>query len=158
MEWDELTRALAAPLQFDPAAEIERAGRLICDEVQRRGMRGVVIGLSGGLDSTTCAYLTSRCLPPGRIHLFSLPERDSDPVPLNNAHLAARALNLPLTELDLSPLLDGLGVYRQVPQKVAADRPLIERSIKILGRLGSQPALYPWAQEYAFSQIGRAHV
>lgn len=152
MEWDEMARALEATLQFNLAAEIERAGRFMCEEVQRRGVRGVVIGLSGGLDSTTCAFLAARCLPRDRIHLFSLPERDSDPVPLNNARLAARALNLPLTEIDLSGLLDGLGVYRQVPQKVAADRPLIERSIKILGTLGSQPSLYPWAQEYAFSR------
>lgn len=144
--------ALDQALRIDPAAEIDRITRFICDEVQRRGVRGVVLGLSGGLDSSACAYLCARCLPPDRIHLFSLPERDSDPIPLANARLAAAALNLPLAEQDLTDLLDRLGLYRQVPREVAADRPLIERSIKLLGRLGRQRSLYPWAQEYAFSR------
>lgn len=141
---------LEAQLRFEPAVEIERICDFIRDEVERRGVRGVVIGLSGGLDSTTCAYLCARCLPATQIHLFSLPERDSSSAILASAHSAARALDLPLEERDLSELLHQLGLYERVPPQLAANRSLLERSIGILGRLSSTPVLYPWAQQFAF--------
>ena len=149
---NKLTQVLEMNLQFDRAAEIERICSFIRSEVKRRGVRGVVIGLSGGLDSTTCAYLCARCLPAVQIHLLSLPERDSSSAIHAHAQSAARALSIPLEERDLSELFNHLGLYGQVPRELAEDRPLLERSISILGKLSRKPALYPWAQEYAFGR------
>lgn len=139
-------------LKFDPAEEIERICRFISNEVERRGVRGVVIGLSGGLDSTTCAYLCARCLRMDQIHLLSLPERDSSPGPYSHARMVAQLLDLPLEERNLSEIFDQLGLYRQVSQKVAANRRMLERSIKILGWLSGMPSFYPWAQQYSFNK------
>lgn len=139
-------------LQFNVQAEIERICNFMKDEVKRRGVRGVVMGLSGGLDSTTCAYLCARCFLPEQIHLFSLPERDSSPSTLENARLAARTLNFPLTERNLTRQFEELGIYDQVPRELAENRPLLERSIHILGKLSATPALYPWAQSFAFER------
>jgi NH3-dependent NAD+ synthetase len=61
METVKISRTLDEKLRFDLASEIERICAFIRREVQRRGVRGVVIGLSGGLDSATCAYLSARC-------------------------------------------------------------------------------------------------
>lgn len=152
METEKLAQSLDSKLHFEPKVEIERICSFIRAEVKRRGVRGVVIGLSGGLDSTTCAYLCARCLPPDQVHLLSLPERDSSAVTHALARSAAQALNLPLEEQDLSELFDQLGLYEQVPRELAGDRPGLERAIRILGRLTQSPALYPWAQEYAFGQ------
>ena len=152
METEQPARGPDAGLQLDPAIEIERISGFIRDEVRRRGARGVVIGLSGGLDSTTCAYLCRRSLPAKQIHLLSLPERDSSAAPRGHAQSVARALGLPLEEQNLSELFGRLGLYEQVPPEVAGNRPLLERSIGILRRLSRSPALYPWAQEYAFGR------
>ncbi len=152
MKVEEIKRKIDDNLQFDVQAEIERICAFIQGEVKRRGVRGVVIGMSGGLDSTTCAYLCARCLDAHQIHLFSLPERDSSPATLNNAHLAAQTLNLPLVERDLTSQFADLGIYYQVPRKLAENRPLLERSIKILGKLSATPALFPWAQSFAFER------
>jgi NAD+ synthase len=152
METEQPARGPDASLQLDPAIEIERISGFIRDEVRRRGARGVVIGLSGGLDSTTCAYLCRRSLPAKQIHLLSLPERDSSAAPRGHAQSVARALGLPLEEQNLSELFGRLGLYEQVPPEVAGNRPLLERSIGILRRLSRSPALYPWAQEYAFGR------
>ncbi|MEN6524023.1 MAG: hypothetical protein ABFD14_09905, partial [Anaerolineaceae bacterium] len=67
---EDSARKLDASLLFDPAEEIEKICHFIRDKVEQRGVRGVVIGLSGGLDSTTCAFLCARCLPAKQIHLF----------------------------------------------------------------------------------------
>lgn len=139
-------------LIINPQAEIERICALIQGEVKRRGVRGVVIGSSGGLDSTTCAYLCARCLQAQQIHLFSLPERDSNPAILSNARLVAQTLNLPLVERNLTRQFEELGIYDQVPRELVENRPLLERSIHILGKLSATPTLYPWAQSYAFKQ------
>lgn len=152
MTTEKLVRKIEERLQFDEQAEIERICDFIKNEVKRRGVRGVVIGLSGGLDSTTCAYLCARSLQAHQIHLFSLPERDSNPAILSNAHLVARTLNLPLVVRDLTGQFEGLGIYEQVPRELAENRPLLERSIDILGKFSATPALYPWAQSYAFER------
>lgn len=137
-------------LHFDPAIEIERCCSFIHSEVNRRGAHGVLLGLSGGVDSSTCAYLCKRCLPPEQIHLLSLPERDSATEPRHSARLVAQELGLPLEEKNLSGLFDELGFYQKVPADLADNRPVLERSIKVLGWLSGKPALYPWAQQYAF--------
>lgn len=152
MGMDEFVNVLETAVQFDPAAEVERICDFIRGEVKRRGVRGVVIGLSGGLDSTSCAYLCGRCLPAEQIHLLSLPERDSSPVTPAHAQAVAQALHLPLEERNLSELFNRLGLYDQVPRDLAENRPLLERSMRILGKLARTPALYPWAQGYAFGK------
>jgi NAD+ synthase len=152
MNAEEFKQKLEKTLSFDPGEEIECICKFIKNEVKRRGVRGVVLGLSGGLDSTTCAYLCARCLPPEQIHLVSLPERDSSSDTNDNARLAAQVLNLPLEERNLSALFEEIGLYEQVSREIADNRALLERSIKILGKFSTTPALYPWAQGYAFDR------
>jgi hypothetical protein len=128
---EKLTQMLEINMQFNPVIEIERICGFIRAEVKRRGVRGVVIGLSGGLDSSTCAYLCARCLPAKQIHLLSLPERDSSSAIHGHAQSVALALSLPLEERDLSELFNQLGLYGQVPRELAEDRPLLERSMNL---------------------------
>lgn len=156
VEWDgdmnaeECAGAIEAMLEFDPNTEIERICNFIQGEVKRRGVRGIVLGMSGGLDSTTCAYLCKRCLRPDQIHLYSLPERDSSPDILDRAHLAARSLNLPLITEELSELCKKIGVYREMPQETAKDRKVLELAVRIMRRLSRTNAFFSWAQTYAF--------
>lgn len=147
---EEFRQRIETNLQFDPANEIERICQFIQGEVKRRGVRGVTIGLSGGLDSTTCAFLCARCLPAKQIHLFSLPERDSNVVIHDHVQTAVQALGLPFEEIDQTDLFAQLGLYEQMPQNLAADSTFLERSIQVLRRLSSSPALFPWAQQYSF--------
>ena len=139
-------------LYFDADAETARICSMIRSEVKRRGVRGVVIGLSGGLDSTTCAFLCARCIPMDCIHLISLPERDSSLETRSRGQAAARMLGLPLEEKNVSELFQLSGFYKGVPAEVAGNRLMLERAIQFLRWLSASPALYPWAQQYAFSE------
>lgn len=152
MKNEENTNVIESSLHFEPSVEIDRICSFIRGEVKRRGVRGVVIGLSGGLDSTTCAYLCQRCLPARQIHLVSLPDRDSSATIHDHAHLVARALDLPLEENNQAELFEKLNLYEFVPGKLAANRQGLEKWIRVLGKLSGAPALYPWAHEFAFGQ------
>ncbi len=147
---EECRQRIEANLQFDPANEIERICQFIKGEVKRRGVRGVTIGLSGGLDSTTCAFLCARCLPAKQIHLVSLPERDSNIDIHHHVQVAAQTLGLPLEEFNQTGLFTQLGLYEQMSQDLAANRAFLEKSIHILRRFSNSPSLFPWAQQYSF--------
>jgi NAD+ synthase len=73
--------------------------------------KGIVIGLSGGLDSSVAAALCVRALGPEKVIGMLLPERDSAPVSREYGRLLAGALGIPCLEVDLTPVLEAFGVY-----------------------------------------------
>lgn len=143
---------LETALQFDPRAEIDRICTFIRSEVRRRGVHGVMLGLSGGLDSTTCAYLLVRALPRDQIHVMLLPERDSSPGPRQNAIKTIRDLDLAFSDRNLEGLFELLGLYRIVPENVAGDRTEIEKGTRLIRRLSGSAFLLNWAQGFAFGE------
>ena len=139
-------------LRFDPNAEIERICRFIQDEVRQRNAHGVLLGLSGGLDSTTCAYLLARTLPKDQVFLMLLPERDSSAQISQSARNTAKALGFPFSEKNLEELFELVGLYRIVSQQTAGDRQTLEKGARIIQRLSGSALLFGWAQRYAFVQ------
>ncbi|MGC8787428.1 MAG: NAD(+) synthase, partial [Anaerolineae bacterium] len=79
------TSTMSEGLRFDPARMADQIERFVQAEVARLDKRGLVLGLSGGLDSTVCAYLCVRALGKKRVRAFILPERDSDPQNIRDA-------------------------------------------------------------------------
>jgi NAD+ synthase len=75
--------------------------------------RGVVVAMSGGVDSSVCAALAVRAFGPKRVFGLFLPERDSDPISLALATIWADKLGIDHVTEDITPALDGLGAYRR---------------------------------------------
>ena len=70
----------AAALQIDCSAEAERISRwIVATLVNRLHRRGLVVAISGGIDSSVCAALAVRAVGPKRVYGLLLPERDSSP-------------------------------------------------------------------------------
>jgi len=67
----------------------------IRDAVETSGTQGVVVGLSGGVDSSLSAALAARALGPERVHGFLLPYRTSSPESEQDARAVAEHLGLP---------------------------------------------------------------
>src|SRR5882757_1110255 len=73
-------RAMLTPsvLDLDCAAEVERICRWMVQIVgQQLHRRGVVLGLSGGVDSSVCGALAVRALGPRKVFGLLMPEQDS---------------------------------------------------------------------------------
>ncbi|HBL29518.1 MAG TPA: NAD(+) synthetase [Acidobacteria bacterium] len=80
--------------------------RFIRDAVETSGTTGVVVGLSGGIDSSLAAALAARALGPERVHGFLLPYRTSSADSEADARRVAAHLALPHRKIDISPMID----------------------------------------------------
>jgi NAD+ synthase len=73
--------------------------------------RGAVVGMSGGIDSSTVAALCVRALGPDRVFGLFMPERDSSDDALRLGKLLAEKLGIRSAVEDVAPALEGLGCY-----------------------------------------------
>ena len=79
----------------------------IADAVETTGTEGVVVGLSGGVDSALSTALAARALGPERVHPFLMPYRTSNPDSAADAEKVNTALGLEGTTIDISAMVDG---------------------------------------------------
>lgn len=93
------------------AAEIERSIRDITARSLRR--RGLVLGVSGGIDSSVCACLAARALGKDRVRAILMPERDSSPSSLEKGKAACAVAGIKYEINDLTNALEALGCYRK---------------------------------------------
>lgn len=101
-------------LALDTAAETERIAQWVRDTVATRlHRRGVVIGLSGGVDSSVCAALAVRALGPGKVFALLMPERDSSSDSIRLGRRVAEQLGIGHELVDIAPALQALGCYAQ---------------------------------------------
>lgn len=91
----------------------------IRDAVETSGTQGVVVGLSGGIDSSLSAALAARALGPERVHGFLLPYRTSSPESERDARAVAGHLGVPHRVIDISPMVDA---YFEMEPDAPADR------------------------------------
>ena len=97
------------PLAIDCELTQHWLREFIRDEVQRRRkFDKVVIGLSGGVDSSLVAYLAVEALGAANVLAARMPYRSSSPESLAHAQLVIDALGIPSTTVDISPAVDAL--------------------------------------------------
>lgn len=93
----------------------------IRDEVQRRrGFSGVVLGLSGGVDSALVAFLATEALGAQNVTAVRMPYRTSSPDSMAHAQLVIDALGLPSRTVDISAGVDGIAQAIGEPSTPAA--------------------------------------
>src|SRR5690606_41629869 len=73
--------------------------------------RGLVVAISGGIDSSVCAALAVRALGPAKVHCLILPERDSDPDSAARASLLVDTLGVSAETFDIAPALEAVRAY-----------------------------------------------
>jgi len=77
------------------------------DYVEKNGFPGVVLGLSGGIDSALCAAMAVDALGPERVHCVMLPYRYTSQESLGDAAACAEALGVRYDTLPIAPAVDG---------------------------------------------------
>ncbi len=101
-------------LALDARAEIERITTALRAQVLKQLRRkGVVLGLSGGVDSSVVAALCVRAFGPANVLAVFMPEQDSDPDSLRLGSSVADRLGIGSVLEDITPILHGAGCYRR---------------------------------------------
>jgi NAD+ synthase len=101
-------------LAIEPAKEVDKLVEQLQYNVQKVMRRyGAVIGISGGIDSSTVLALCVRAFGPNRVTALTLPdkdsERESEPLARNLAnHFGVE----PISE-NITPALEGFDCYRR---------------------------------------------
>lgn len=100
-------------LELDCAAEAERIGRWMLDTVAR-GLkrRGVVLGLSGGVDSSVCAALAVKALGARKVLGLLMPEYESSNNSVERGLEVAKALGIEARIVPIGDTLKTLGCYQ----------------------------------------------
>lgn len=106
-------------LRLDPARETARiCGRirgLLIGPLRRRGL---VIGLSGGIDSSVTVALAARAVGPARVLALEMPERHSAAETLALSSLVANHFGLPRLLEEITEPLEAVGFYQRYIQAV----------------------------------------
>jgi len=101
-------------LRLDCAAEAEKIIDVLREVVLRRfKKRGVVVALSGGIDSSVVGALCVRAFGKERVFGLLMPEKDSARETLELSRLISDHLEIPTTCEDITGILESLGCYRR---------------------------------------------
>ncbi|PWU18013.1 MAG: NAD(+) synthase [Verrucomicrobia bacterium] len=101
-------------LNLDCASEVEKICGMLRQEVLRNlKKKGIVLGLSGGIDSSTVAALAARALGPNRVLALLMPEKDSSVETLELSRAVVEHLGIKSIHEDISPILEAVGCYRR---------------------------------------------
>lgn len=104
----------AGALALDAAAESTRIASVLKDQVAKRlRKRGIVLGLSGGIDSSVTAGLAALAVGPEKVLGVLMPESESDPESLHLGRAAAKAFGIPTVVEDIAPVLDAARCYER---------------------------------------------
>jgi NAD+ synthase len=96
-----------------PVEGLEAVYRAMClglrDYVHKNGFPGVVLGLSGGIDSALSAAVAVDALGPDRVHAVMMPSRYTSDASTEDAQAVAGALGVRLDLLPIEPAVAAFG-------------------------------------------------
>jgi NAD+ synthase len=101
-------------LRLDAARATEQIAAAVREQVLGTlRKRGVVVGMSGGIDSSVTAAVSVRALGPDKVFGVLMPERDSSDDALRLGKMLAEHLGIRFAVENIAPALEGLGCYRR---------------------------------------------
>ena len=100
-------------LEISDEEVIDRISRRIREVVGNTlRKKGVVVAVSGGIDSSVCAALSVRALGAPRVLGLILPETDSSPESRLHGEMLCRHLGIRFELIDITQILSAFGCYR----------------------------------------------
>jgi len=101
----------ADTLRIDAAKETDRIVAGLRAQLRNLKKRGLVLGLSGGIDSSVCAALAVRAVGAANVQALYMPEHDSDSDSLTLGRLLAETFDIEGVVEDIGPMLTAMGCY-----------------------------------------------
>lgn len=100
-------------LRIDPAPEVDRIVAALREQLRGLKRRGLVLGLSGGIDSSVSAGLAVRAVGAANVLAIYMPEDDSDPESLSLGESVAAAFGIQGLLENIGPTLAAVGCYQR---------------------------------------------
>ena len=100
-------------LAIDAEAETDRIAASLTAYLARSKRRGVVVALSGGIDSSVVAALCVSALGKDRVFGLHMPERESSSDTIGFSRLLADSLGIDSKLEEISPILEAAGCYQR---------------------------------------------
>jgi NAD+ synthase len=98
---------------LDLEAKAEQLSEGLRDAVLKKlKRRGLLVAVSGGIDSACVVALAARALGPQRVHALLLPERDSSGESSQYGRKLCEKLGVSWELIDIAPVLEAAGCYR----------------------------------------------
>jgi NAD+ synthase len=111
-------------LRIDAPAVAEAIQTAIRTQVlQTLKRRGIVVGLSGGIDSSVVTALSAKALGPAKVLALLMPERDSSSDSARLGRLLTDQMSIPTIVEDLGPVLDAAGCYERQTEAIRSVHP-----------------------------------
>lgn len=98
-------------LAIDPEAETQKIVEALRSQLRNMRKRGLVLGLSGGVDSSVTAALAVRAVGAKNVFTLFMPEDDSDPDSLRLGRQVAESLGIESVVENIGPTLVAMGCY-----------------------------------------------
>lgn len=104
--------SLQAEMQIDSAAVASHLTQFIAAKVVELEREGVILGLSGGVDSAVVAALCGRAIGPDKVLVLVMPDKDSRKEHFHDALTLAADLGIDIKVIDLTNWLKEVDAYR----------------------------------------------
>ena len=91
---------------LDGVSTVKLLSLFIRDELQKAGLKRLILGLSGGLDSAVVAYLSAGAIGHENVTAVIMPYKTSEPLNLEDARKIAEKLNLKVHTTDITSQID----------------------------------------------------
>jgi NAD+ synthase len=118
-------------LSLDSEREIDRICGFIKEHIDSMKRDGIVIGLSGGIDSALAAALCVRAIGAENTFGLILPEKESNPVSASYAQKHADTLGITTETIDITPTLEAFGTYEKRDEIIKTIFPEYDNSYKL---------------------------
>jgi len=119
-------RELPLELMFNEEAEIEKITRFIKSYLDKFGRSGVILGVSGGVDSGVVLKLLLKAVPKEKILALILPDRDTEKKSVSLALSLLKEEEVSYKIINISLILSKFGIYRELPYWLLPTRKMRE--------------------------------
>jgi NAD+ synthase len=117
-------------LELDLESELQRITASLTKSAAELKRKGLVVGVSGGIDSSTCLALAARALGRERVLGLLMPERDSSGRSIELGRMVCESTGVPYEVEDLTGILAATGCYRRRDEAIRLVFPEYDETYK----------------------------
>jgi NAD+ synthase len=115
MSYRDKLEDLKSQMKIEPESLSLSLENFIKEHVEKLEREGVILGLSGGIDSAVLATLCKRAVGPDKTLALIMPEKDSKKEHVKDALNFAKELGIKTKLINITPYLKKLEVYKLAP-------------------------------------------